>query len=236
MPRTTKHHACNHSDTLEAALLEEILSLTPTACVSFLATLVGRMGYEASVPTAEGRPSIGRTTPSIDLRAERPVPGGLRSAVVRLKRYHPGEPVFRRHVDELRGVALRSGAAEAVLITTSAFPPSVTSAGYPSAPLVPVRLIDGAELARLCATHRVGVWEEVGESPAEPVARGVEYAFFRSIESPESLESLGSSGPGQQAVASGMPALRVSVAVRVTTDTSGGLAGNRGLRPEATNG
>jgi hypothetical protein len=212
-PRTTVSldpgsDAYQGTEGFEQELLDEILSLTPAACAEFLETLTQRMGYENAAPLDGPRQPVGRPSPSIDLLAERPVPGGRRPVLVRLKRYRSSEPVFRRYVDELRGVALRRGAAEAVLITTSSFPPSVVAAGYPSQPVVPVRLIDGAELVRLCATHRVGVWQEVQASPDShgSSARGVERAFFRS---------LGTSRCVTVKRAGAKPAFRVSVAVRV---------------------
>jgi hypothetical protein len=80
-----------------------------------------------------------------------------------------------------------------------------------------VRLIGGSELARLCATHRVGVWEEAAASADDPVARGVEHAFFRSLEAGR---------PDHESAVNVPSRVRVSVAVRVFGNPSRGQAGN----------
>lgn len=98
------------------------------------------------------------------------LPGGLipRRVIAQIKQYDSLQ-VHQRSVDELRGASLRTRAAEALLITTSAFSKVVRGseiagslAGLPdiAGPLgAPIRLIDGKELLGLLIRHRLGVRE-----------------------------------------------------------------------------
>ncbi len=65
-------------------------------------------------------------------------------------------PVSRRFVDELRGAALRTGAQQGVLLTTSTFYLPAYRAVWKGCPL-PVRLVDGSEMLDLLIAHDLGV-------------------------------------------------------------------------------
>lgn len=100
--------------------------------------------------------------------------------LVQLK-HSPGQkPVQCRCVDELRGAALRSGAGEAVLVTTGGFSPlavkAATGCSYP-----PVRLIDGARLAELMRRHHVGL-RRATAAPDDHDRWVTDTAFFDSLE------------------------------------------------------
>jgi hypothetical protein len=149
MKRTTSH--------LQHDLTEHLLALDFQAFQNAITELLTRMGYRGVVPS--GRTTwVGRNADGgYDLMAEHPMPGGSRRVIVQVKQFRPEQRIFRRTIDELRGVALRTGAAEAILITTSSFSGSVNVQRYVSAVVAPVRLIDGAELAQLMTEHSVGV-------------------------------------------------------------------------------
>ena len=90
--------------------------------------------------------------------------------------------MHQRSVDELRGACLRSGAAEALLVTTSGFSEvvrrSAAARDPAAAPVAPVHLIDGQELLGLLIRHRLGVREQ-----AQGLVRrlGIDEAFFDSL-------------------------------------------------------
>jgi inner membrane protein len=73
--------------------------------------------------------------------------------VLQAKQYR--RPVSRRFVDELRGTALRLGAGQGLLITTSTFSTVARRAADTS--VAPVQLMDGETLVRLLIKHRIGV-------------------------------------------------------------------------------
>ena len=122
--------------------------------------------------------------------------GGLapRPVVVQIKQFD-GFPVHQRNVDELRGACLRAGAAEALLVTTSAFSEVVrrqqidgnqeiisSKAATPvqcAGLVAPVRLIDGKELVRLLICHRIGVRERGLVRRCHPKSKmEIDEAFF----------------------------------------------------------
>ena len=90
---------------------------------------------------------------------EATLPGPLpRPVVICLKQFRPNQRVFQRSIDELRGVALRAGAAEAILITSGSLSSILSAARtrLTHSPL-PVRLIDGQELLDILIAHEIGV-------------------------------------------------------------------------------
>lgn len=90
---------------------------------------------------------------------EATIPGPLpRLVVIQIKQFRPSQRVFQRSVDELRGVALRAGAGEAILITSGPISHVLREAkAHLHASLLPVRLIDGEELLELLIAHEIGV-------------------------------------------------------------------------------
>jgi hypothetical protein len=179
---------------LRDALLSRLRALPFDAFVRCAALLLARMGYREVRPA--GRTSFrgrnqhasGGGGAGYDLSASLPAPAGSKrraTALVALKRYGPASPVYQRQVDELRGACLRVGAAEALLLTTGPLSPAIRHRdALPSAPLAPVRLIDGEEFAALLAAHGVGVARvaqgQDGGSGARPGA-ALDDAFFRRL-------------------------------------------------------
>jgi hypothetical protein len=190
---------------LRAALRQRLLDLNFHAFARCLAHLLGKLGYEdvglAGRTDWKGRNQDG----GYDLTATLP-PGSLpRRVVVSLKQFDPPMRVYQRSVDELRGTCLRVGAAEAVLITTSSFSPAIRKEALQSAPLAPVRLMDGEELLDLLVAQGIGVRQEAAESANGPARLGVDHAFFEGL-------SRVSSGNGRNDC-SGAPEWTVTVAV-----------------------
>lgn len=167
---------------LRRALLNELAALPFAASLELVATLLDRMGYE-NVRMSGRSDFIGHNQGGgADLTAGRRVPGGTRFVVIQLKRYPEGRHVYRRSLDELRGVALRLRAAEGIVIATSGFSPSVPVAEYASDPTAPLRLIDGAELADLLVLYRVGVLKVANPGNVAGATYQIDTAFFHRLE------------------------------------------------------
>lgn len=143
-------------NTLEEALTERLLSLPFDACLNVVAMLLEQLGYE-EVQLAGRRDFKGRNgrdgTRGFDLMAVK----DHRRMVVQVKQFDRERSLFSRSVDELRGVALREGVGEALLITLGSFSPSIDRKSLLSAPFVPVKTWDGYELVSLLTQHRIGM-------------------------------------------------------------------------------
>lgn len=179
-----------------------LLALDYPAFARCLCVLLEALGYEEAHPAGRrewkgyNRPGGG----GYDLEAV--LPGGLspRRVVAQIKQFD-GLRVHQRSVDEVRGACLRAGAAESLLITTSAFSEVVrkraaskhdASLDLVVAPVAPVRLIDGQELLSLLISHRLGIRERVqgGTRRLE-----MDDAFFREVSTRDiSAESSGPAG------------------------------------------
>jgi restriction endonuclease Mrr len=147
--------------TSQSTKLQEALHRLPFEA---FATLVGKVlqlsGYQ-DVRLAGRRDWKGRNQGGgVDLLAS--LPGGIssRRVVVQVKQFDPskGQRLYQKQVDELRGVALRHKASEAVLVTSGSLSPSIDLFALDDLP-VPVRLISGEGLHRLLHQHRLGVTE-----------------------------------------------------------------------------
>jgi len=182
LPKRSCHeHSCHENIPYEECLAEQIrgrlLDLGFPAFALCLCRLLQALGYQ-DVHLAGRREWKGYNKPGgggYDLEATLPgsllpgsllpgslLPGSLspRRVIAQIKQFD-GLHVHQRNVDELRGTCLRVGAAEALLITTSAFSKVVraetaapNSAG---SSIAPVRLMDGDELIALLIHHRLGV-------------------------------------------------------------------------------
>jgi hypothetical protein len=154
------------SGTIADLLRRRLLALEYPAFAQCLCVLLEALGYEEARPAGRqewkgyNRPGGG----GYDLEAV--LTGGLapRRVVAQIKQFDSLN-VHQRSVDELRGACLRCGAAEAILVTTSAFSNVVlrhaSEANAASTPVAPVRLIDGKELLGLLIRHRLGVRERM---------------------------------------------------------------------------
>lgn len=174
--------------TIADRLRQRLLALSYPAFARCLCVLLEALGYEEARPAGRqewkgyNRPGGG----GYDLEAV--LPGGLapRRAVAQIKQFD-GLNVHQRTVDELRGACLRRGAAEAILVTTSAFSQVVlkhaADLGASGTPPAPVRLIDGKELIGLLIRHRLGVRETIFRERAHGGAYRLEVdeAFFQDM-------------------------------------------------------
>lgn len=178
--------------TIADRLRRRLLALDYPAFARCACVLLEAMGYEDARPAGRrewkgyNRPGGG----GYDLEAV--LPGGLapRRAVAQIKQFDR-LAVHQRSVDELRGACLRAGAAEALLVTTSAFSDVVrkqaAAPDHSGALIAPVRLIDGQELLGLLIRHRLGVRESIGvraRVQGGPRRLELDEAFFGSLAAP----------------------------------------------------
>ncbi len=152
---------------LTIALLKRLYELPFDGFTRCVGLLLARMGYTNVRPAGRGnyRGSNHHRAGSggYDLVADLPAPKGTairRFATISLKQFPPNAParVFQRQVDEARGASLRAGASAALLISTGSVSPTVAHREtLPLAPIAPVSLVDGDELADLCVRFGVGI-------------------------------------------------------------------------------
>jgi restriction endonuclease Mrr len=142
---------------LHAALQARLSRLSYTAlsfCVERVLTDIGFTGVHPLGRTHfRGRTAFG----GADLHAQVASTLGPAATLIQIKRYT--RPVSRRFVDELRGVMLRHGIPNGLLVTTSTFsrPARAAANGFRGRP---IRLIDGSELARHMLDHRIGIRQQ----------------------------------------------------------------------------
>ena len=158
---------------LRNELKTQLMNLPFAAFAAYVCDLLRAEGYTnvrlAGRATYKGRSKEG----GYDIEAFLPSPlsqklttgGGVlrRKVIVQVKQFKPGMNVYQRMLDELRGACLRTGAIEAVLITTSDFSPVIRDtenalrrqAG--SGSLAPVHLLNGQALVERLIEHRIGV-------------------------------------------------------------------------------
>lgn len=142
---------------LRADLRRELLALPFDAFARCVARLLEKAGYRDVSPVSGRNHFAGRNTRGgCDLAAYLPAGPHRRFVAVSLKQYDK-EPVYRRAVDELRGLCLRTGAAEGLIVTTSSLSGAVEKERVQNAPVAPVRFFDGETLLDLLILHRLGV-------------------------------------------------------------------------------
>jgi restriction endonuclease Mrr len=196
------------STNLDRNLYDHLLALDFHAFLKAISELLQKMGYE-EVALAGRTQWIGRNrNGGYDLSASCAVPGGRRRVIVQVKQYDRDHRVYRLPIDLLRGVALRTGASEAILITTSSFSHSVDTARYASAPLVPVRLINGDELIGLLHRHELGVQDTPTTAGAAGRTKVNSHYFAELAETDSRARLPGTSGAGVQLTVCFVPPLR----------------------------
>ena len=141
---------------IPSILRQRLLELPFDAYLKVIALLLARLGYK-DVQLAGRTDWKGRNRGGgYDLVAS--IGGELssRRVVAQVKQFDADSRVFQRQADELRGVAIRSGAAEALLITSGPLSASIDQEGL-ALPLAPVRVIGGDQLVELLTSHQIGV-------------------------------------------------------------------------------
>jgi len=153
-----------------------LLDLDFPAFAFCVCRLLEALGYQ-DVRLAGRREWKGYNKPGgggYDLEAALPGSLSSRRLIAQIKQFD-GLRVHQRSVDELRGACLRVGAAEALLITTSAFSKvaraGAAAPGGADSPVAPVRLMDGDELTALLIRHRIGVKRRTGDGKGRGPAR-----------------------------------------------------------------
>jgi len=154
----------NHARELDAVqrleLRSRLLTLPFAGFARCLADLMTATGYQdvnmAGRTQWKGRNQGG----GYDLEGSWETALSRRKVVVQVKQFGPHQRVYQRTIDELRGVALRAGAQEAVLLTTGPLSGIVREQGSSS---LPVRCVEGGELLDLLTHFRVGVTESKGK-------------------------------------------------------------------------
>ena len=223
--------------TVADRLRRRLLSLDYPAFARCVCVLLETLGYEDARPAGRrewkgyNRPGGG----GYDLEAS--LPGGLaaRRVVAQIKQFD-ALTVHQRSVDELRGACLRAGAAEALLVTTSAFSDVVRRQGAPSEPAVaPVRLIDGQELLGLLIRHRLGVR---GRVPGGTRHLEIDEAFFEGLtvqKTPAATDTEATSGAATPGAGrrSRPPVWRVTVLI---SDSRQEAQGGKGRKRSAERG
>jgi len=178
--RSCHERSCHENVPYEQFLAEQLhcrlLDLDFPAFAFCVCRLLEALGYQ-DVHLAGRREWKGYNKPGgggYDLEATLPGSLSSRRIIAQIKQFD-GLRVHQRSVDELRGACLRVGAAEALLLTTSAFSKVArTGAAAPvgaGSPFVPVCLIDGEELAALLIRHGIGVKRHTGGGKGRGRAR-----------------------------------------------------------------
>ena len=170
------------SPNLKRELTDELLALNFHAYLQVIVQLLCKMGYE-DIELSGRTGFVGRNQDGgIDARCVRRSPGGgRRRVIIQAKQFDPVRQVFQRGIDELRGVVLREGAAEGMLISTGSFSPRISNESSGSAAIAPVRLIDGSMLADYLALYRVGVSKATVRRASEPGSYRIDREFFRQV-------------------------------------------------------
>jgi hypothetical protein len=169
-PRLTNRHA---DEPEVIRILEARLRRLPfSAFLAFVSDVLTATGYRDVLPAPRHQHFKGRNQEGgYDLSAFLPggtveseaeggngVLGGRRS-LVQVKQYGSAQSVPQKYVDQLRGVCLREGASEGLLVTTGVFaPPARQNAeGSQRMAVVPIRLMDREMLFALALQHWIGV-------------------------------------------------------------------------------
>lgn len=165
-------------------LLDILLTLNVSQFERCIALLLHALEYEEvqimRLPSVKRRSHKGRNAHGgFDLSA-RSSAFSLCLTLVQVKQY--ARPVSRRFVDELRGAMLRQGAQQGLLLTTSTFPGNAKVSAQENT-MLPIRLINGKELAELLYRHRIGVRckERISKSGERRLIWRLDRKFFRNL-------------------------------------------------------
>ena len=210
----TINASTNTPPDIREELRGKLLALPFSSFLRCLSDLLEKMGY-SDIQLSSRKDWRGRNgkdgSGGFDLTARLTVGGVVRRIVIQAKQFDDSQRVFLSQVDALRGVCLRAGASEALLLTTGPVSSRVPRPLLSVASFAPVRLIDGEELLDLLISHHIGVWEERGEG-AEPSRYGLDDAYFADL----ARERRGNSREDCAAVsaAPASPHLLVTVAIQ----------------------
>lgn len=163
-------------------LRQRLLTLPYRAFLQTVVRLLSAQGYQAVAPVRRTH-SDGRHAGGWDLEARYAADGtSPRLCVARVKQFGV-QAVDLRHVDELRGAALRAGAHEALLITLSGFSKPARQSAHSVS--TPVRLVDGEALLDDLLMQEIGVRPATGIRKTESSSIGaweVDNTYFGPLE------------------------------------------------------
>jgi len=163
-------------------LRQRLLTLPYRAFLQTVVRLLSAQGYQAVAPAGRTH-SDGRHAGGWDLEARCAADEtSPRLCVARVKQFGT-QSVDLRHVDELRGAAVRARAHEALLITLSGFskPARQSALSVPT----PVRLVDGEALLNDLLMQEIGVRPAAGSRKIENSSIGaweVDDTYFGPLE------------------------------------------------------
>lgn len=176
---------CPFSDSLQplrSALRSKLLNSSFHVFAACLADLLRALGYEEVSHAGRYRWKGKNQDGGYDLTAYARSGTSRRRVIVQVKQFGEDARVQQRMVDELRGTALRVGAAEAILLTTGRLARVVETGRREasrnpgcSALVAPLQLIEGEELLDLLIAHRTGVTDRTGTLVLDD-------AYFRLLE------------------------------------------------------
>lgn len=140
-------------------MLPRLAALPFSAFATFVADVLKAAGYENVQARGRNRFLGNNQNGGVDLTATLFGSLGIRPVIAQLKQLSPDATVAQRYVDELRGVCLRTGAAEALLVTTGSVSPLAreNAARTAHSPVAPVRVLDGEALVHQAVRHGVGI-------------------------------------------------------------------------------
>jgi restriction system protein len=141
------------------ALREQLEQMAFAAFANLMKRLLYQSGYLSVQPTGRNHKRGKKPHGGLDLTARSETELSSALTLVQLKQYR--RTVSRRFVDELRGVMLRRGAAQGLLLTLSRFSRVAHQAAGEST-LAPITLIEGEEILDLLFAFRIGVFEVRG--------------------------------------------------------------------------
>jgi restriction system protein len=146
-------------EAVREALREQLEQMAFAAFANLMKRLLYQSGYLSVQPTGRKHKRGKKPHGGLDLTARSETELASALTLVQLKQYK--RTVSRRFVDELRGVMLRRGAAQGLLLTLSRFSRVAHQAAGAST-LAPITLIEGEEILDLLFAYRIGVFEVRG--------------------------------------------------------------------------
>jgi hypothetical protein len=156
---------------LHQALLARLIPLPYPALLAVARDLLSALGYEDVRPVDRAGKRGKNRSGGFDLDGYVTVGPGRRRVIAQVKQMATDAKTHQRALDEVRGAALRTGASEALVLTTGTFSYVVQAqlerqgwaAHAGNAQVIPVRCLDGTQLAQLLVSHGIGVAGEGGE-------------------------------------------------------------------------
>lgn len=140
-------------------LRSRLLSLPFHAFARCMADLLSALGYQAVTLTGRTQWKGRNREGGYDIDAIVPSGLGHHRVIAQVKQFVPEQRVYQRTIDELRGVALREWAGEALLLTTGLFSTVLQESDRKAGTTIPVQLVDGERLLQSLASQRVGIEE-----------------------------------------------------------------------------